>query len=231
MSGGDDTGRAREAAARAALERLEPGMTIGLGSGRAVWRLIELIGERWPGGTAPLRSAFASNRTRELAALQGIEAVELDGATRLDLAIDGADDVDPGLGLIKGGGAALLREKLVVIAAERFLVVAESRKRVTRLGETFKLPVEVVRFGWRDTRRRLLDLLPGADARISLDAMVLTDEGHYLLDCALPSEGDLRALGDAIKATVGVVEHGLFLGLASEALLGTPEGDVEVLAA
>src|SRR3954467_13416037 len=109
MSCGDDTRRAREAAARAALERLEPGMTIGLGSGRAVWRLIELIGERWPGGSVPVRSAFASELTRERAEAAGIETVELDGATRLELAIDGADEVDPQLGLIKGGGAALLR--------------------------------------------------------------------------------------------------------------------------
>jgi ribose 5-phosphate isomerase A len=210
------------------VERLEEGMTIGLGSGRAVWRAIELIGERWA-GRPPIRAAFASDRTQELAAVAGIRAVDLDGKLVLDLAVDGADEIDPALGLIKGGGAALLREKIVVTAAQRFVVVAESRKRVTRLGEAFKLPVEVVRFGWRDTRRRLLDLLPGADARISLDAMVLTDEGHYLLDCALPPEGDLQALGDAIKATVGVVEHGLFLGLASEALLGTPDGDVEVL--
>jgi ribose 5-phosphate isomerase A len=231
MSGGDDTGHAREAAARAALERLEPGMTIGLGSGRAVWRLIELIGERWPGGTVPLRSAFASNRTLELAAAQGIEAVELDGTTRLDLAIDGADEVDPQLGLIKGGGAALLREKLVVTAAERFLVVAEVRKRVARLGETFKLPVEVVRFGWADTRRRLLDtLLPSADLRSAPGGEpVVTDEGHYLLDCTIPPAGDPAQLGDALKATVGVVEHGLFIGLADEAILGTPDGRVEVM--
>lgn len=232
MSGGhDDTGRAREAAARAALERIEPGMTIGLGSGRAVWRLIELIGERWPDGTPPVRSAFASNRTRELAAAQGIEAVELDGATRLDLAIDGADEVDPQLGLIKGGGAALLREKIVVTAAERFLVVAEIGKRVARLGDTFKLPVEVVRFGWADTRRRLLDarLLPSAELRGGADQPVVTDEGHYLLDCEIPGEGEPGALAVALKATVGVVEHGLFIGLADEALLGTPDGRVEVM--
>jgi ribose 5-phosphate isomerase A len=219
---------AREAAARAAVERVEEGMTIGLGSGRAVWRAIELIGERW-GGRPPIRAAFASDRTQELAAAAGIGAVELDGALRLDVAIDGADEIDPRLGLIKGGGAALLREKIVVTAADRFVVVAEARKRVERLGQTFKLPVEVVRFGWRDTRRRLLELLPGADARVSLDAMVLTDEGHYLLDCTLPPEGDLEALGAAIKATVGVVEHGLFLGLADEALLGTQDGKVELL--
>jgi ribose 5-phosphate isomerase A len=219
---------AREAAARAAVERLEEGMTIGLGSGRAVWRALELIGERW-GGRPPIRAAFASDRTQELAAAVGIESVELDGTLRLDVAIDGADEIGPRLALIKGGGAALLREKIVVSAAERFLVVAEARKRVARLGETFKLPVEVVRFGWQDTRGRVLELLPGADLRVVGGEPVATDEGHYLLDCALPGEGDLEALAAAIKATVGVVEHGLFLGLASEALLGTPEGDVEVL--
>jgi ribose 5-phosphate isomerase A len=224
----DDQGEAREAAARAAVERLEEGMTIGLGSGRAVWRVIELIGERWPGGRPPIRSAFASERTRELAATSGIEAVELDGAVRLDLAIDGADEVDPDLALIKGGGAALLREKLVVTAAERFLVVAETRKRVVRLGSTFKLPVEVVRFGWADTRRRLHELVPSADLRMEGDAPTLTDEQHYLLDCTLPPEGDLAALAGSLKATVGVVEHGLFIDLADEALLGTPQGEVEV---
>src|SRR3954471_13810147 len=230
MSGGDDqTERAREAAAAAALERVEPGMTIGLGSGRAVWRLIELIGERWPDG-APIRSAFASNVTRERATAAGIEAVELDGITSLDLAIDGADEIDPQLELIKGGGAALLREKLVVTAAARFLVVAETRKRVARLGDTFKLPVEVVQFGWRDTRRRLLDgLLAGGEIRGGEASPVVTDEGHFLLDCGIPADSSPMALADALKATVGVVEHGLFIGLADEAILGTPEGQVEVM--
>src|SRR3954469_10471997 len=187
----DDQGRAREAAARAALERIEEGMTIGLGSGRAVWRLIELIGERWPAERPPIRSAFASEATRERAAAVGIEAVELDGDVRLDLAIDGADEVGPQLALIKGGGAALLREKIVVTAAERFLVVAETRKKVDRLGGSgFKLPVEVVRFGWRDTRRRLLALVPSAELRVDGDGPKVTDEAHYLLDCTLPAEGD-----------------------------------------
>jgi ribose 5-phosphate isomerase A len=226
----DDQGQAREAAARAVVERLEAGMTIGLGSGRAVWRAIELIGERWPDGP-PLRAAFASDDTQKLAAQVGIPAVELDGSVRLQVAIDGADEIDPQLGLIKGGGAALLREKIVVTAADRFLVVAVSRKRVSRLGDTCKLPVEVVKFGWGDTRRRLLDLVPAADLRLEGDGPKLTDERHYLLDCTLPPEGDPGALGDALKATVGVVEHGLFLGLASEALLGTPSGDVEILTA
>jgi ribose 5-phosphate isomerase A len=220
---------AREAAARGAVERIEPGMTLGLGSGRAVWRAIELIAERWPDGP-PLRSAFASDRTAELAAAVGIEAIELDGEVRLDLAIDGADEIDPALGLIKGGGAALLREKIVVAAAERFLVVAEERKRVAHLGETFRLPVEVVRFGWPDTRLRVLELLPEAELR-SEDggAPVVTDEGHHLLDCELPPRDDLASLAAALKGTVGVVEHGLFLGMADEALLGRPDGSLVVL--
>ncbi len=223
MSDADD--RARNAAAAAALERIEPGSVIGLGSGRAVWRLIDLLAERG----VPLKAAFASDRTRERAEAPGIEAVELDGTVRLAVAVDGADEVDPQLGLIKGGGAALLREKIVVSAAERFVVVAETGKKVARLGETRALPVEVVRFGWRDTRRRLLGLLPGADLRSDDGGPVVTDEGHLLLDCELPGDGDLAALAAAIKATVGVVEHGLFLGVASEVLLGTPDGDVEAL--
>jgi ribose 5-phosphate isomerase A len=223
--------RARDAAAAAALERIDPGMTIGLGSGRAVWRVVDLIGERF-GGAPPLRAAFASDETRRRAAEVGIEEVELDGGVRLAVAIDGADEVDPHLGLIKGGGAALLREKIVVSAAERFLVVAETKKRVDRLGQTRGLPVEVVRFGWGDTRRRLLDLgLGDAELRLDGGAPVVTDEGHFMLDCALPPEGDLPGLGAAIKATVGVVEHGLFVGLASEALLGTADGEVEILRA
>ena len=225
------TDPAREAAARAAVERIEPGMTIGLGSGRAVWRAIELIAERWPDGP-PLRSAFASERTKELAGEAGIEAVEIDGDVRLDLAIDGADEIDPDLGLIKGGGAALLREKIVVAAAERFVVVAEERKRVGRLGDTFRLPVEVVRFGWPDTQRRVLELVPSCELRATEEGgPVVTDEGHHLLDCDMPVEGDVAVLADALKATIGVVEHGLFLGMADEALLGRPDGSLEVVRA
>ena len=159
-----DEETAREAAATAAADRVEAGMTLGLGSGRAVWRVIEKIEQRF-GERPPIRAAFASNRTAELARAAGIEAAALDGRMRLDLALDGTDEIDPRLGLLKGGGGALLREKIVVASAERFLVVAEERKSVDRLGETFKLPVEVVRFGWPETRRRILEILPSADLR------------------------------------------------------------------
>jgi ribose 5-phosphate isomerase A len=215
---------ARAAAAAAAAELVEPGMTIGLGSGRAVWAVLDLLRDRG------IRAASASARTEELLRDAGIEVVEPDGSVRLEVAIDGADEVDPELGLIKGGGAALLREKLLVEAAERFVVVAEGSKKVDRLGQTRGLPVEVVRFAWGDTRRRMLELVPGAELRRGdRGDPVVTDEGHYLLDCELPSSGDLAELGRAIKGTVGVVEHGLFIGMTSLALLGNDDGSVERL--
>jgi ribose 5-phosphate isomerase A len=220
---------ARSAAAAAALDLVEAGMTIGLGSGRAVWAVIDGIAERWPDGP-PIRAAVASERTESLAREAGIEVIELDGETRLDLALDGADEIDPALGLIKGGGAALLREKLVIAAAERFVVVAETRKRVQRLGERHGLPVEVVRFAWRDTRVRLQTLMYSALRRTDASGgPVVTDEGNYLLDCIIPREGDIGELAAGIKAMVGVVEHGFFLEEATSALLGRPDGGVDRL--
>src|ERR687895_109592 len=231
---GDPADVAREAAAAAAAELVEAGMTIGLGSGRAVWKLVELLGSRVAEGGDlahdALRAATASSRTDQLARSVGIHVVELDGTLELDLALDGADEVDPRLRLIKGGGGALLREKIVVSAARRFVVVAETRKRVERLGSGSRLPVEVVRFAWRDTRRRLGSLLPDAELRLREDGeSYVTDEGHFILDCTLPDGIDLEALDRALKQVPGVVEHGLFIGLADRALLGRPDGEVEVL--
>ena len=220
----DEDATARAAAAAAAAELVEPGITIGLGSGRAVFKLVELLGER-----QGVRAAVASNRTAERAREAGIELVELDGSVELDLALDGADEVDPQLRLIKGGGGALLREKIVISAARRFVVVAEAPKRVDQLGEHHRLPVEVVRFAWRDTRRRLTSLLPDAVLRTDDGEPYRTDEGHYLLDCVLQPGVDVEALADKLERLPGVVEHGLFIGMAERALLGRPDGGVDVL--
>ena len=215
---------ARSAAAAAAAGLVEPGMTIGLGSGRAVWAVVELLSAGTP-------AVVASERTRERALTAGIEVVELDGTFELDLALDGADEVDGSLGLIKGGGGALLREKIVISAARRFVVVAETAKKVERLGERFRLPVEVVRFGWRDTRRRLARLLPDAELRSTEDGSqpYVTDEGHYILDAHIPPGTDPAALADTLLHVPGVVDHGLFLDMAELALLGRPDGTVERL--
>jgi ribose 5-phosphate isomerase A len=173
----------------------------------------------------------ASELTRERAEAAGLELRELDGTFELDLAIDGADEIDPSLGLIKGGGGALLREKIVISAARRFVVVAEASKKVSRLGEGFRLPVEVVRFGWADTRRRLSSLLPDAALRTAENGSdpYVTDEGHYILDCAIPPDTDAHSLAAALAPIPGVVEHGLFLDMASLALLGSENGSVERL--
>jgi len=222
----DPSDTARAAAAEAAAGLVEPGMTVGLGSGRAVWKLVERLADR----AGAFRAVTASNRTQELAASLGIEVIELDGSIELDLALDGADEVDSALRLIKGGGGALLREKIVISAARRFVVVAETPKRVGRLGEHFRLPVEVVRFAWRDTRRRLAPLLPDSELRAGSDGEpYVTDEGHFILDCALDAGSEPDMLDGALKRVTGVVEHGLFLGMADQALLGRPEGGVEVL--
>ncbi len=222
---------AREAASAAAVELVEAGMTLGLGSGRAVWRVVERLGERF-GGDPALRVTVASERTRERAREAGLEVIELDGSLELDLALDGADEIDPQLRLIKGGGGALLREKIVVAAARRFVVVAETPKRVDRLGQGFRLPVEVARFAWRDTQRRLARVLPDPRLRVREDdEPYVTDEGHLILDCPLPADLDLDALGDELHRVPGVLEHGLFAGMAEQAVLGTPEGTVEVLRA
>jgi ribose 5-phosphate isomerase A len=225
-----DRSPARDAASAAALELIEPDMTIGLGSGRAVWRVVERIAERWPDGP-PLRAVVASELTRTRASEAGIEVVELDGSFELDLAIDGADEVDPQLRLIKGGGGALLREKIVVAAARRFVVVAETSKRVERLGETFRLPVEIARFAWRDTLRRLEPLFSEIELRMEADAPFVTDEGHHILDCAIPVDASPDELAGSLRRVPGVLEHGLFIGMAERALLGTPAGKVEELLA
>jgi ribose 5-phosphate isomerase A len=221
-----DRSAAREAAAAAAAELVTPDAIIGLGSGRAVWATIAHL----PAGT---RAVVASERTREIALSAGIEVLELDGTFGLDLALDGADEVGPELGLIKGGGGALLREKIVIAAAERFVVVAETAKKVDRLGSGFRLPVEVVRFAWKDTRRRLSAVLPDAEVRLNGPGSgpYLTDEGHYILDAPIPEGSDPHSLASALKTIPGVVEHGLFLDMASLALLGKEDGTVERLEA
>ncbi|HEX2233798.1 MAG TPA: ribose-5-phosphate isomerase RpiA [Thermoleophilaceae bacterium] len=228
VSGAYEFSPGRAAAAAAAVELMEPEMTIGLGSGRGVWAVIEAIGARWI-GPKPVRAVVASEATYAIAHAAGIDVVPLDGKAELDIAVDGTDEVDSELRLLKGGGGALLREKIVASAAKRFVVVAEAEKLTDRLGSKFTLPVEVVRFGWRDTRRRLSRLLPDAERRSVGDEAYSTDENHYILDCAIPPEVDLEALDGDLNLMPGVVEHGLFLGMAERVLLGQQNGTVQVL--
>jgi ribose 5-phosphate isomerase A len=211
-------------AVRAALELVEPGMRLGLGSGKAVFAVAEALGSR---GARPELVVCASPESARLAEASGLRVVAPEAAPELDLALDGADEVTRELAVLKGGGGALLREKLVIASARRCVIVAESRKLVERLGEHWRLPVEVVRFGWQGTRGRLLEVLDDAERRgDGGGAPFVSDEGHYILDCALPPSAALPALAAEIKAITGVVEHGLFLEQAETVLLGSPDGSL-----
>jgi ribose 5-phosphate isomerase A len=214
-------------AVRAALDLVEPGMRVGLGSGRAVFATARALGEH---DARPEFVVCASPETAAVATAAGLRVAQPDEALRLDLALDGADEVTRDLRVLKGGGGALLREKLLIEVAERCVIVAEARKLVGHLGERWRLPVEVVRFAWQGTRDRLLGVLDDAVLRSDSEGTAfVTDEGNYIVDCALPAGADLAFIAAAVKSVTGVVEHGLFLTHADMVLLGAPDGSLERL--
>jgi len=226
--------RAKRAAALAALEHVEPGMVVGLGSGSTAAWMVRLLGERGAAGLS-VRGVPTSSATRALAERLGITLTSLDEVERIDLTIDGTDEVDPALNLIKGGGGALLQEKIVAASSREVIIIADPSKQVARLGR-FPLPIEVVRFGWTTTARRIERVLATSDVgatgwrqRYGEDAPYVTDEGHYLLDLDLKHIADPERLGTALNAIPGVVESGLFTGLARRVIIGNEHGDTHVI--
>jgi ribose 5-phosphate isomerase A len=215
-----DADRAKRAAAAQAVALVQPGMKLGLGTGSTAAWFVRLLGERAASEDLRLTCVATSEATARLAAACGLAVVPLDEVMRLDLTVDGADEVDGEMRLIKGGGAALLREKIVAAASDRMVVIADEGKRVPVLG-AFPLPVEVVRFGWESTRAAVRRVLL---VRMKGSAPLITDEGHHILDLHLGRIGNPAALSAALLAVPGVVEHGLFLGMAERAILGRPDG-------
>ena len=220
-------------AARAALGHVEDGMRLGIGSGSTAEELVKLLAERVAGGLK-ITGVPTSERTAALCQKLGVPLSSLDETPELDLTIDGADEIDHDLALIKGGGGALLREKIVAAASARMLVIADRSKLVETLGR-FPLPIEVNRFGLESTRlaigRAASALgLSGALTLRTRDAVpFVTDGGHFIVDASFGRIPDPRALSGALHAIPGVVEHGLFLGMASAAILAGPDG-IEKLA-
>ncbi len=214
---------AKRAAAVAALEHVEPGMRLGLGTGSTAALFVAELGARVAAGL-DVRCVPTSEATRAQAAALGIQLTTLEATPALDLTVDGADEIAPDLALIKGGGGALLQEKIVAAASARMVVIADAGKAVARLG-AFALPVEVVRFGWAGTARRV-EAASGCRPRLRLrdGAPVVTDEGHHILDLDCGEIDDPGALHATLKALTGVVETGLFIGLATEAILGDNQG-------
>jgi ribose 5-phosphate isomerase A len=226
MSADEQKRRAGEAAA----ERVEAGMIVGLGTGSTAAWFVRALAAR---GLPDLRCVPTSEATAELARELGLPLSTLEDTPRIDLTVDGADEVGPGLALIKGGGAALLREKLVWEASARCIVIADAAKVVKTLGR-FALPIEVVAFGHKTTANRIADVLVDHDiamparVRQAERGLVRTDGGNLIYDAACGTIHDPARLADDLKLITGVVEHGLFLDLADEAIIGG-DGGVEVL--
>ena len=210
-------------AAEASLQGVEDGMVLGLGTGSTAAFMVEALGRRVQGGLRIL-GIPTSERTAEQARGLGIPLTDFAAHPKIDLTIDGADQVHTGtLDLIKGLGGALLREKIVAAASRRMTVIVDAAKLAPELGG-IRLPVEVVRFGHQTTAARLRDA--GADAvlRGGPEDPFLTDGGNYIFDCAYPSIPDAVALQARLKSLTGVVETGLFVGIATAVIAGTPDG-------
>ena len=208
----------KQAAAHASLQFVRDGDIVGLGSGSTASIAVRLLGERVRGGLK-IRGVPTSVETQRLAMEVGIPLLTLDDVQQMDVTIDGADEVDPQLELIKGGGGAMLREKIIASASRRMIVVADSSKQVPVLGK-FPLPVEVIRFAQAVVAARISAL--GASVSIRKRASgqpYVTDEGHHILDCRFGQIADPERLAHELDSMPGVVEHGLFIGLATVALI------------
>jgi ribose 5-phosphate isomerase A len=215
--------------AEAASALVEDGILLGLGSGSTAEATIRALGVRVAAGLR-VTGVPTSARTERLARELGIPLRTLDEVEGLDLGIDGADEIDPRLDIVKGRGGALLYEKLVALACERYLIVAASEKLVERLGTRMPLPVEVVPVGWKQTAARLEEAGCRTTLRRVADgAPFVSDGGHYVLDCATGPIADPLDLAASIKAITGVVDHGIFAGFADRAMMIDPDGTVRTL--
>lgn len=215
----------KQAAGAAAAELVEPGMRLGLGTGSTVAYFLDALAARDLDVAGVPTSEATADRCREL----GIALLDLADTERLDLVVDGADELTADLALTKGGGGALLREKVVAAMGERFVVIATPDKVVDRLGASFPLPVEVVGFAVPEVRRRLRGL-GASEVTVRGGGAYRTDNGNAILDAVFAAGiPDVDVLDVTLALIPGIAEHGLFVGMATEALLGTDDGDVERL--
>ena len=224
-----DAEKLKHAAAARAVEFVRPGMRLGLGTGSTAKHFVTLLAERVRGGLDVV-GVPTSEATRADAERQGVPLTTLDDTPELDLTVDGADEIAPDLSLIKGGGGALLREKIVAAASARMIVIADESKYVPMLGR-YPLPIEVVRFGVAATRRAVEAAVQACDCpgaapprRTREGHAFVTDEGHLLLDAALARIPEPASLARRLAAIPGVVEHGLFIGLAQIAIIAGSDG-------
>lgn len=223
----DTTERVARLGKRAAA-LVQDGMTIGLGTGSTAAAMIDAVGRRVKEGLE-ISAVPTSHATYDQATALGIPMVNLNDIDRLDLCIDGADEIDPGLAVVKGRGGALLFEKLVARRADRYVIISTDEKLVEHLGERMPLPVEVVPEGWYHTAQEISGLHLSPELRKGEDGEPFrTDGGHFILDCAWPGEDavDPGSLAQALKLITGVVDHGLFIGMVDMTMTIDPEGEI-----
>lgn len=226
--------KAKFVAAKKATEYVKTGMKVGLGTGSTAAWLVQCLGEKVRNESLRIKGVPTSSRTAQLAREVGIEVISLDEAKWLDLTIDGTDEYDGDLNLIKGGGGAHLQEKIVATASDQMIVIADPTKRVETLG-AFPLPVEVIPFGWQTTKTLIEETLIGMDVlgqttslRMNGDAAFITDEGNHILDLHLNRSGNARQLSLVLNQIPGVVENGLFIDICDAVIIGYGDGRVEV---
>jgi ribose 5-phosphate isomerase A len=212
-------------AAAAAAATIHDGVRLGLGSGSTVYLIVAALGERRQAGELrDLVVVAASSRTEAALRTAGIPISTLDEYPQLDIAIDGADEVDPALAMIKGGGGALLRERIVMAAAGERMIIVDTSKLVPVLGTRWAVPVEVVRFGWRVAERALAGIGATPILRRAGEMAFVSDEGNYILDCAFGEIPEPRQLAARIAGLPGVMAHGLFVDFADRVLVAGPNG-------
>lgn len=215
----------KQQAALRAAQLVQPGMRLGLGSGSTVNMIAAALGARVERGELPGLQVVVASRWTEAAAREaGLVLTTLDDAPQLDLAIDGADEIDSEWRMIKGGGGAMLRERIVLAAARQRLIVVDQAKLVAVLGTSWALPVEVVRFGVRVAEAALRAMGAQTALRMDSDAPFMTDEGNLILDCAFGQITDPAGLAQAVRAVPGVMDHGLFIDLCDRVLIGGADG-------
>ena len=215
----------KQQAAERAVESVESGMVIGLGSGSTAILAVRKIGQRLARGELrDIRGIPTSNVTEAEALQLGIPLVTLEECPVIDLTIDGADEVDPHFNLIKGGGGALLREKIVAQASTSEIIVVDESKLVEKLGTKWAVPVEVIPFGWRSQYDYLVSLGAQVTLRHSGNSVFTTDHGNLIMDCHFGLINDPMSLAVQLKNRTGIVEHGLFLGLATDVIVADSQG-------
>jgi len=226
--------KAKFVAAKRACTYVKSGMRVGLGTGSTAAWLVRCLGEMVRDEGLKIKGVPTSSRTAALAKEVGIEVISLDEAKWLDVTIDGADEFDSNLHLIKGGGGALLQEKIVATASDQMVVIADVSKEVENLG-AFPLPVEVIPFGWQTTKALVEEMLISLDTlgrtaalRMNGDTAYVTDEGNHILDLHLSHIGNPRQLAMALNQVPGVVENGLFIDVCDAVILGHGDGRVEI---